>query len=90
VAGSGRGPSSPRPPISPTWRGIRVHENIQPKDGLDFPTRRIGSSIDFAIQTQRDGGHEGRRYRPSCGPGRLRWRLAGVRAGAVSAVRGNI
>jgi hypothetical protein len=51
--------------------------------------RQIGSSIGFGRHAQQDVGHEGSPNRPSRVLGRLRWRMAGVRTSAVSAVRGN-
>jgi hypothetical protein len=50
---------------------------------------QIGSSIGFGRHAQQDVGHEGSPNRPSRVLGRLRWRMAGVRTSAVSAVRGN-
>jgi hypothetical protein len=61
------------------------------KAGMDRKTarRQIGSSIAFGSQTQQQVGREGEPSRPSGVLGRLRWRRAGVREGAVSAVGAN-
>ena len=65
---------------------VNLHWNITSDDAKD---KQIGSSIEFAGQTERVLWHEGAPIRPSGVLGRLRWRRAGVREGAVSAVRGN-